>query len=304
MAVGVYGNTRGADVDVSDISVYYNYTPNRETFNNTMYKLESTDVLSSCTLPSTDELYNVGDYTENVLEGLYNLALPSSVFNQTGIYTVYLKPKTLPIQIKDCSVLSSLPSVRGILINKNDLPEKLKSNNALQGFRVEYINASDGTKMRNVVRHVVTSNLVEPINENIGNSGQSSTRYRFNDSGSLLFLQLTPSSSSDVKSNILPYMGNIGQTVLLSNTYFSPLTLEIEMVENTIDTLTNAILGNEIKDIQSGILTKLNTSGEIISQHNIFEIKSDIGDVPLYEVREKRTQIDSSQNFNNVLGDV
>ena len=61
MAVGVYGNTRGADVDVSDISVYYNYTPNRETFNNTMYKLESTDVLSSCTLPSTDELYNVGD---------------------------------------------------------------------------------------------------------------------------------------------------------------------------------------------------------------------------------------------------
>lgn len=300
MAIGSYGSVRGSDVGVDDITMYYNYTPNRETLNNDIFKLSASELLTSCTLPAEDAIAN---YSENILEGLYNLALPSSTFNQLGIYTIYIKPKTIPIQITDCSVLSSLPSVRGIVININDLPAestKLGANDALQGYRVEYIN-SDGTKLRNVVRHVITSNKVVPVNENIGNTFVKSTRYRFDDQGSLLFLQLTPSSSSDVKSNSYPFMGNIGQTILLSNTNFSPVVVEVEMVKNTIDTVANAILGEEIKDVQSGIFTKFDEDRKITNQYDLYEIKSDTGNEPLYEVKEKRTNIDSTQTFDNVL---
>jgi len=30
MAVGTYGTTRPADVNIEDIDIYYNYTPSRE----------------------------------------------------------------------------------------------------------------------------------------------------------------------------------------------------------------------------------------------------------------------------------
>eukprot|EP00825_Cyclidium_porcatum_P012383 TRINITY_DN16461_c0_g1_i2.p1 TRINITY_DN16461_c0_g1~~TRINITY_DN16461_c0_g1_i2.p1 ORF type:complete len:292 (+),score=41.18 TRINITY_DN16461_c0_g1_i2:183-1058(+) len=283
--------------------MYYNFTPNRETLNNEMFKLDANELLSNCELPADDELNGVGGYSDNILEGLYNLALPSSIFNQIGIYTIYIKPKTVATVISDCSVLSSLPTVRGIIVDINTLDTKLAANDALQGFRVEFIN-SDGTKMRNVVRHVVTSNKVVPVNENIGNTSQKSTRYRFDDSGTKLFLQLTPSSSSDVKSNSYPFMGNIGQTILLTNTNFSPVAVEVEMVANTIDTVANAILGEEIKDVQAGILTKFDENREITNQYDLYEIKSDVGDEPLYEVKEKRTNIDASQNFDNVLNDI
>jgi hypothetical protein len=283
--------------------MYYNYTPNRETLNNEMFKLNASELLSNCELPTDDDLNGVGGNSENILEGLYNLSLPSSIFNQIGIYTIYIKPKTVATVISDCSVLSSLPTVRGIIIDINTLDSKLSANDALQGYRVEFIN-SDGTKMRNVVRHVVTSNRVVPVNENIGNTSQKSTRYRFDDSGTKLFLQLTPSSSSDVKSNSYPFMGNIGQTILLTNTNFSPIAVEVEMVANTIDTVADAILGEEIKDVQSGILTKFNDNREITHQYDLYEVKSDVGDEPLYEVKEKRTNIDASQNFDNVLNGI
>lgn len=299
MAIGSYGNSRGADVDVNDISMYYNFTPNRETLNTEIFKLDAAELLSNCNLPVDDDLNGVGGYTENILEGLYNLALPSSIFNQLGIYTIYIKPKTVATVISDCSVLSSLPSVRGIVIDVNTLDSNLTGNDALQGYRVEFIN-TDGSKMRNVVRHVVSSNKVVPVNENVGNTSQKATRYRFDDSGTKLFLQLTPSSSTDVKSNSYPFMGNIGQTILLTNTNFSPIAIEIEMVENTIDTVAEAILGEEIKDVQSGKFTKFNKDREITHQYDLYEVKNDTGIEPLYEVKEKRTTIDTSQNFDNV----
>ena len=39
MAIGIYGTTRPADVSIDDVDVYYNYSPNRETFNNDIIKL-------------------------------------------------------------------------------------------------------------------------------------------------------------------------------------------------------------------------------------------------------------------------
>jgi len=295
MAIGVYGVVRPSDVDINDISMYYNYTPNRETLNNVIYTLNSNEILSYNYLPDSEQISG----NENLLEGLYNLRLPSSIFNQLGIYTIYIKPKTYSTVIIDCSVLSSLPSVKGILLDINTLPDNLKANNALQGYRVEYI-STNGIKLRNVVRYVVTSNKVVPISENVGNTTQKAIRYRFDDTGTLLFLQLTPSSSSDVKPNVSPFIGNPGQTIILSNTYFSPLTIEVEMVQNTIDTLANILAGNQTKDVQNGILTYFDSNNVITNQFNLYELKDDVTDVPLFEVKQRRNNIDTTQNFDEI----
>lgn len=301
MAIGTYGISRPADVNVNDISVYYNYTPNRETSNNTIYSLNASEILEYCYLP--DDEQDIANYTENLLEGLYNLRLPASIFNQLGIYTIYIKPKVTPILVVDCSVLSALPTVKGIVVNVNDLPEELRANNALQGYRIEYVN-SDGTKLRNTVRYVVTSNKVVPVSENVGNTSQRAIRYRFDDTGTLMFLQVTPSSSSDVKPNALPFIGNPGQTILISNTFFTPLTIEVELVENTLDTLADIVAGEQIKDVQKGILTHYDKNRVITKQFNLYEIKEDVTDVPLFEVKEKRTSIDETQNFDDIVDEV
>ena len=300
MAVGIYGTTRPADVSVDDIDVYYNYTPSREVVNNNIYKLNSSEILSYNYLPDDEQI--VGD--ENLLEGLYNLRLPATVFGQLGIYTIYLKPTKVNTTIVDCSVLSSLPSVKGIVLDINDIPENLRPNNALQGYRVEYIDPTTNTKIRNVVRYVVTSNKVVPVSENVGNTSQKAIRYRFDDTGTLLFVQLTPSSSSDVKPNISPFIGNPDQMIIISNTFFSPVVIEVDMVQNTIDTLTNYVAGEQIKDIDNGVLTYYDSNRVITKQFNIYEIKESVGNVPLYEVKEKRTNIDETQNFDDITSDV
>jgi hypothetical protein len=299
MAIGTYGIVRPSDVDLNDISMYYNYTPNRETQNDIIYPLVPTEVLSYNYLPDNEQI--VGN--ENLLEGLYNLKLPATIFNQLGIYTIYIKPKTYTTVVVDCSVLSSLPSVKGIVIDINTIPAQLQANNALQGYRIEYIN-SDGTKLRNVVRYVATSNKAVPISENVGNTSQKAIRYRFDDAGTLLFLQLTPSSSSDVKPNVYPFIGNPGQTILMSNTFFSPLAIEVDLVQNTVDTLANILAGNQVKDVQKGILTYYDANNVITNQFNLFEIKDDVTDVSLYEVKEIRTNIDETQNFNEVVNGI
>ena len=310
MAIGTFGITRPADVGISDIDIYYNYTPNRETLNDTMFKLDADEVLTYSYLPDDGSDENFDDNPDlednpnaNILEGLYNLRLPSEIFDELGIYTIYLKPRMLTTVIEDCGVLSALPTVKGIVIKASNVPEDLRPNNALQGYRIEYL-TPDGSKLRNVVRYVTTSNRVSPINDNVGNTSQKAVRYRFDDSGTLIFLQVTPSSSSDVKPNALPYIGNPGDIIRYSNTNFNPLVLEIEMVENTIDTIANIIAGEQIKDVQNGILTYYDENREITKQFNLYKIKDDVTDVPLFEVKEKRTNIDESQNFDDITEEV
>lgn len=300
MAIGNFGVVRPADVNINDIDIFYNYSVDRETLSDQIFRLNPEDVLSEMLVPEDEQIVDA----DNLLNGLYNLRLPAEIFDELGIYTIYIKPKTLePIEIYDCSVLSALPTVKGIVIREEDLPEELRTNNALQGFRVEYMNP-EGIKLRNVVRHVVTSNRVIPVTENIGNTSQTAVRYRFDDNGSLFFLQLTPSSSSDVKPNLIPYIGNPEDQILLSNTYFSPLVIEVEMVENTIDTIADIVGGEQIKDVNNGILTYYDKDRNITKQFNLFEIKDDVTDVSLYEVKEKRENIDETQDFDDITSEV
>jgi hypothetical protein len=299
MATGVFGNIRASDINIADLDVFYCFTPDRNTVSNTFFRLTSTDVLSEVKLPQADQ--TPGE--ENLLEGIYNLKLPATVFNQSGIYTIYIRPKVLRVKIVDCGVLSSIPTIKGIVLNSSDLPVNLTSNNALQGYKIEYIE-TDGTKVRNTVRYVTTANKAIPVTENIGNTSQTAVRYRFDDAGNLLFLQVTPSSASNVKPNVNPFIGKPNQFILLSNTNMKPEVIEIEMVENTIDTVVDLVGGEQIKDVDNGILTNYNKNRQITRQFDLFEIKDDFTGVSLFEVKQKRTTIDTSQTFDNVLSDL
>lgn len=305
MSIGSFGNIRPADVSINDIEVFYSYSPSRSNSSNDFKRVNPNDLLEEITLPIDDDLAVAGQ--DNLLEGIYNLNLPATVFNQLGIYTIYLRPNKYRLQLTDCGVLSALPNIKGLVIDTSTLPDELAANNALQGYRVEYIN-NDGTKLRNVSRYVVTSNKVVPVTENVGNTSQSAVRYRFDDSGSLLFLQVTPSSSSNVKPNANPFIGNPDQTILLSSTSFNPVTVEVEFVENDIDTIVDYVGGEQIKDVDNGILTyytlDANGNRRILKQFDLYEIKDDVGNVSLYEVKEERGTIDTSQDFDDVTGGV
>ena len=298
MATGTYGNLRAADISVADLDMFYTYSPTREDNSNETIRLDPNTLLTPLLLP-TDEQVDV----DNLLGGLYNLTLPATVFNELGIYTIFLRAKQIDTIITDCGVLSALPTVKGIVLDINQLPVELTTNGALDGYRIEYINA-DGTKLRNTVRYVVTSNKAIPVTENIGNTSQTAVRYRFDDSGSLLFLQVTPASASNVKPNVSPFIGVPNQKILLYNTNVNPLAVEVEMVENTIDTVVNYVGGEQIKDVKKGILTNYDDDRNIIDQHDLFEIDDDISDEALYEVKQKREVIDNSQDFDNIIDSV
>jgi hypothetical protein len=76
--------------------------------------------------------------------------------------------------------------------------------------------------------------------------------------------------------------------------------IEIEMVENDFDTLANGLFGNQTKSDADGVYTIYNNSNEIYKQYNLFEIKDEFGK-PLYEVREERTNIDFTKDFNQII---
>lgn len=300
MSVGNYGINRPSDVNIEDIDIFYNYTSDRDIENLEMFRLNTSDVLSDINLPENEQ----SETRDNLLEGLYNLRLPATIFNQLGIYTIYIKPRTIYTEILECGVLSSLPNVNGIVLDINSIPSNLRGNNLLQGYRVEYYDSDNNTKVRNTVRHVVTANRVVPITENNSNTSQKTIRYRFDDSGSLIFLQLTPSSASNLKPNQIPFIGVSGQKISLTNTFFEPICLEVEMVENDINSVMDVVAGEQIKDVDNGILTHFNPNREIIKQFDLYKIEDRENDLPLHEVKQKRDTIDNSQNIQDIIDNI
>jgi hypothetical protein len=167
----------------------------------------------------------------------------------------------------------------------------------LVGYRIEYL-GSDGTKIPNFYRIVTSSFYCEPVTSNLSNSSQKSIRYRYSDiTTNLMFLTLTPSSSPSSRPNVIPYIGQPDQNIILTNTYFNPLMLEVEMVEHDATTLSYALYGNQSKSISNGIYTIYDKDGNIYKQYNLYEIKDEYQET-LYEIREERTGIDESLNFD------
>jgi hypothetical protein len=300
MAIGTYGTIRPADVSPEDVEIILNYTPSRDVTNNfELRRLISSDVLTPY-FNNTDTGVNDGI---ELLGGLYNLRLPVSEFNRLGIYTLYIRPAQIRTVINDCGVLSSLPNVKGLVIDINSVPEEFRNKfveQGLVGFRVEYLNP-DGSKIPNFFRIITSSFFCEPVVQNLTNTVQKAIRYRYVDGNTnLMFLTLTPSSSPTNNPNSTPYIGQPDQKVIITNTFFNPISVEIVMTEYDVDSLAIGLYGNQTKSMGDGIYTLYDRDNNIYKQYNLYEIRDQFNNL-LYEVRQDRNNnIDFTKNFTTI----
>lgn len=299
MSQGVYGTTIPTRVTSDDVDIYYAFHENRNSDNveNAVFTKLPSSILS-------DVIYDGGDGdADNVLEGLYNLKLPLSYFNRKGYYTVYIKPKEIPAVISDVSTLSAYPNVRGLVFDQNSvtnsaLKAKLRTNNELVGYRIIYIN--DDGERENFFRLITSNNRCEPIVQSSSDSSNRSYTYRYNESSTMTFVTVTPSSAPSFKSNILPYIGKPTQRVLLVNTLFEPIMLDIEMTDHDMDTMAYMLEGSQLRDLDNGLVTTFDENNQIYHQSEHYTLKDN--GVPVFEVKKnKEGSIDFTQTLEDKL---
>jgi hypothetical protein len=301
MATGIYGTVRPADMSPSDVEITVFYAPNRQSQNTNVFKLDSGNLIP---INNPNNLSN----TFEIFGGLYTLRLPVTEFGDKGIYTIVFKPVEIRTRISDCGVLSSFPDVKGIVFDTTDtnlVPflDKFQNNNLI-GYRVEYITTNtttDDRKIKNTFRIITSNNKSEPVNQNLSDTSQKAIRYRFEDSSNLVFCTVSPSSPTNVKPNILPFIGTPNQDVIITNTFFTPFALEVEMVDYDVESLAIGLFGNQTKSLEDGIYTIYNFNNDIYKQFNLFEIKDRFDGKPLFEVKENRfNNIDFTKGFDDI----
>ncbi len=297
MATGNYGTIRPADVSVDDVEIFYSYTPNRESLIDVeLLPLDPAQVLIPATNPS-----NVSE----IFGGLYTLKLPTSVFGTKGFYNIIIRPKQIRTTIQDCGVLVDNQDVKGLVFDINQIPLELQNrfeNGNLVGYRVEYLKEELGTgqdKLQNMYRIITSNNRALPITQPQGNSNASQS-YSFNDNSTSVFCTVSPSSAPSIKPNAIPFIGNPQQQVIITNTFFDPVMLEIEMVEFDHETLAYALFSNQTKSLEDGIYTIYNFGNQIYRQYNLYEVKDQFTGKPLYEVREQKFTIDPTKDFDDI----
>lgn len=300
MAVGTYGTIRPSDVSPEDVEIILNYTPSRDdTDNFVLTRLDAPSILR----PYFNNGQTGGNANIEILGGLYNLRLPAEQFNRIGIYTLFIRPVQIRTTLLDCGVLAALPNVRGIIIDLNAVPTQYRNkfvNQGLVGFRIEYLN-DDGSKIPNFFRIITSSFFCEPVIQNLTNTSQKAIRYRYTDnSTNLIFCTLSPSSAPTNKPNAIPFIGQPNQSIIISHTFFNPITLDIEIAEHDFSTLAIGLFGNQTKSIDDGIYTLYDSANNIYKQYNLYEIRDQFNEL-LYEVRQDRgNNIDFSKNFTNI----
>lgn len=307
-----YGNVKSAVINPdTDVEIFYHYRPtlNSEdvTYKN-FRKIENiSSVFTKVEISEEDLNSNYNPFPDRALPGMYNLSLPVSIFGRKGFYTVYIRPKEIYCTIKDVGALGAYPDVRGIVIDLND--ENIESEKVLfqrdnlTGYRVEYLQyESGGLKRQNYYRLITSNNLAEPITQNLTSANTNSNAYRFNESGTLSFLTLTPSLSPNFNPNAKPYIGSPNQQIIISNTKFDPVCVRIEICENDFDTLATSIDGNQIRALDNGLLTTYNEEYEIYKQWEFYTLKDNYNKNAKYEVKaQRKTNIDNSVDAADVF---
>ncbi|MCK9542141.1 MAG: hypothetical protein M0R03_08935 [Novosphingobium sp.] len=302
--MAIYGTIRQANINIdTDVDIFYNYRPSRtETseLDSSFKRLNAIDVLTKSTLEDAD-ITNKG--IQPILNGMYDLNLSLSVFNQRGIYTIYIAPKQIYTRIVDANAtLSAFPNIKGIVLRRSDISENdfIMANGGLEGFRVEYFD-SQGERRQNTA--IITSNnLVEPIVGNVQNSNMKSIQYRFNDSSDLVFCTVSPSTAPSIKPNAAPNIGSTDQQICLCNTSFNPVTIEIEMVDNDMESVATLIGGTQTRNLDNGLITTYNSENEIFRQMQLYTLKDNYTGAAKFEVREPMgNNIDYTQEWDNIV---
>lgn len=303
MANGVYGTnipTSISDENISNyVDIFYSYSETRNSSDVDGSKFEklSAENLKNVVAVSTED-------NDSIVDGLYNLKLPTSIFGKKGFYTIYIKPKEVPVTILDVATLRDFPNIRGIVLDINALPNEVAGdatiNNALVGYRVIYRN-DDGTRS-NEIRIVTSNNKCEPVVSVSTSTNSKTYSYQYNENSTYTFLTVTPSMPLSYKASSTPYIGKSTQKAYLVNTLFEPVCLELEMVENDIDTVTNLLTGNQLRDLNSGLITTFDKNNNIIAQHEMSTLKSSDTGVPQYEIKENKSDnIDFTQTISDKL---
>ena len=287
MAVGVYGINRLADVGIDDVDIFYAYSPSREQIGDVQLQ------------PLFNAITN-SDFRKLIgADGMYKLRLPANVFNKLGFYSILIKPKTFQTTILDCSYVVTNDNNQLNISKKGIVIPSLQfsRNNSLVGYQIEYFDSND-VKINNLSRIITSSDLVS-INVNNNTVNQGATTYVLDPAGSILFLTVTPDQPSLISNNVPVDIGQKNQKILLTNTFFDPFYVEIEMVDQTIKTLSYALYGNSTRDLETGILTYFNEDNFIYRQYNLFTRKSTFTNGNI-DVREQRTITNFNQEFTNV----
>lgn len=295
-----YGVVRPSLINPSsDVEIWYHYRPTRNSVDKDFdsYK-EITDVASV--------LSNANHNTEKDdkrLPGMYHLNLPVSIFAKKGIYTLLIRPKEYHFQIKDVGALAAYPDIKGIVIDLNSVPDaSMFANDNLVGYRVEYYdNDGNGLKRQEYYRIITSNNACEPISQNLTSANTNANGYRFNNSGTLCFITVTPSTSPSFKSNVTPYIGSPNQEIVITNTKFDPVSIEIEMVEHDIETLSTMIEGEQIRNKENGRLSIYNDNGEIYKQYEFVTVKDNYNSQNILEAKlNKKDNIDFSADLEEI----
>lgn len=253
-----YGITKPANISSSDVEIYYNYRPNRNT--DTGSYSNYTKIDSSLLIQSK---YNDGS-SEKTLPGMYDIRLPLEYFGNIGIYMVYIKPKEVTGNILDVSTLQAYPNINGIIINLSSFSSIASNVEDLIGYRIEFIDTNG--ERTGEYRIITSANRCEPVAQNSNNASQKGVMYRFVDSSNLVFLTVTPSTSMSFKSSSRPYIGKSGQKISIINTKFNPIALEIEITDKDFNTITTILEGDQIRNLDGGLITTFNENGEIYHQ--------------------------------------
>ena len=304
-SIGVYGTTIPiyiSNIDIPnlvDISYCYHETRSYDSISNADFKHLESSILTLAEREQED------DDVDKYVEGMYNLQLPLSEFNKKGFYTVYIKPKEIEAVITDVGNLTAFPNVRGIVldteqIKNSSIKTKAKKNNELVGYRIIYLD--ENGNRQDYYRIITSSNKCEPVVSSPNSSSDKSYTYRYEDSSSLVFVTVSPSSAPTFKDNALPYIGKPTQKILLVNTLFEPIQLDIEMCTHDFDTMSFMLENSQLRDLDNGLVTTFNDDNEIYHQSEHFTLKSQYTGKPIYEVKEnKKNSIDFSQTINDKI---
>jgi hypothetical protein len=301
-----YGSVRPSIVDVdNDVEIFYHYRPTRNSEDESFTSFKK--ISSASSMLSIAKFTDDNEETNDLrLPGMYNLSLPVSIFSQVGFYTIYIRPKEIKATIRDIGVLAAYTDINGIVIDMNEQNDQssLFQSDSLNGYRIDYFeDDGDGLKRQDYYRIITGCNRCEPITQNLSSSNSNSNGYRFNSSGSLCFLTVTPNSSPSYKSGTTPFIGAPNQKIRISNTKFDPVMIEVEICRHDIETLNTAIDGNQIRSLDNGLLTTYNENGEVYSQKEFFTLKDNYTDSERYEVKKDRTgNIEFGPNYNSVMG--
>ena len=281
---GIYGTVKPANINIEhDVDIFYSYKPNRGYDNLTTFtKLDASNLIKATVDGTT------------TIDGLYNLKLPLSIFGNKGVYTIYIKPKEFELNIKAVSELQNYPDIRGIVFDSKDLGDYLSTNNALVGYRIQY-----GETEELFTRIITSSNRCYEIPST--NGIKFSLYSTMGGSSSMIFCTVTPSTANSITPNLLPEIGNVGDKVKIANTKFSPIMFEIEMVEHDAETLSYMLEGDQVRNLDTGVFTVYNDKHEIYKQYESYSIKTQLGK-PLYDIKVNKNNIDTTQNYNNVIG--